>query len=66
MNAMQELRNEFNDKHKSWNNLSMQRTKQGTQENWICSKRIFLQLNINIIVFGHSKQAKTEKECKLN
>ena len=66
MNEMQELRNELNNKHKSLNNLSMPRTLQGTQENWICSKSIFLQITINILVFSHSKQSKTEKECKLN
>ena len=66
MNAMHELRNELNNKHKSWNKLSMQRTMQGTHENWICSKRTFPQLNINKTIFIHSKQDKTEKECKLN
>ena len=56
MNAMQELRNELNNKYKSRNKLSMQRISQITHENWFCSKRIFLQLNINILLFSHSKK----------
>jgi len=44
----------------------MQRTLQGTHENWIYIKRIFLELNINILIFSHSKEGKSEKACKFN
>ena len=50
-------------KHKLWNKLSMQRTLQGTHENWISRKSIFLELIINILVFSSSKQDKSEKTC---
>ena len=53
-------------KHKSLNKLSMQRILQGTHENWIYSKSIFLELTINVTNFNYPIQVNSEKACKLN
>ena len=41
-------------------------TSQGTQKNWICIKRIFLELNINVTNFSYPIQVNSEKICKIN
>ena len=44
----------------------MQRTLQGTHENWIYSKSIFLELTINVTSFSCPIQVNSEKACKIN
>ena len=53
-------------KHKSLNKLSMQRILQGTHENWICIKSIFLELTVNVTNFSYPIKVNSEKACKLN
>ena len=44
----------------------MQRILQGTQQNWIYIKSIFLELNINVTNFSYPIQVNSEKICKIN
>ena len=44
----------------------MHRTLQGTHENWIYSKSIFLELTINVTSFSCPIQVNSEKASKLD